>query len=462
VPSLTKTYSYAGIKYANPHAPTQIADGVSTTTFVYDNNGNVTQKTTDGTTTTYVWDYANRLTALGVLGATTTYGYDAFGTRVLQTGTSTTTIYPFKWYSVASSTGSGAKFATTTDYVFNGDSLVATIDQQTASGNATGTAKTRYIHPDHLGSTNVVTDESGALVQTVDFYPYGATRISVATSTNERRQYIGQFTDDSTLSYLQARYYDSSRGQFLSEDPSFLAIGDPTKLKQLTGRDQQAFLSDPQQVNSTSYSRDNPIVNKDPSGNAFGIDDALGFVGGGTVATAAYLVGSVVTQQPVTWGGTAGSFVTGGIIGWGAVNTPETLGVSNAISASITTGLIGGFYGNLTKQGVDLATGRQKNGLDYNDLEISTLTTAGTNGMLQKFVPDARIAGLTAGRGNMYATNRGLLTKAANSTISNISLSTGVKSAVSSQAVDLYRTVVGLLTQIVTTISQAPTQYKKN
>jgi uncharacterized protein RhaS with RHS repeats len=65
---------------------------VVTTTFAYDQNGNVTQKTTGGITTTYVWDYANRLIALGVGGATTTYGYDAFGARVLQTGTSTTTI----------------------------------------------------------------------------------------------------------------------------------------------------------------------------------------------------------------------------------------------------------------------------------------------------------------------------------------------------------------------------------
>jgi hypothetical protein len=54
--------------------------------------------------------------------ATTTYAYDAFGQRVLQTGTTTTYLYPFKWYSVASSTGSGAKFATSTDYVFHGDS----------------------------------------------------------------------------------------------------------------------------------------------------------------------------------------------------------------------------------------------------------------------------------------------------------------------------------------------------
>ena len=134
-------YTYSGIGYANPDAPTQIANGLSTTTFTYDNNGNVTQKTVDGTTTTYVYDYANRLTALGVLGATTTYAYDWAGNRVAQTGTSTTYLYPFKWYSIASSTGTGAKFATTTDYAFNGDSLVATVDQQTASGNALSSRK---------------------------------------------------------------------------------------------------------------------------------------------------------------------------------------------------------------------------------------------------------------------------------------------------------------------------------
>src|SRR6516225_1003767 len=106
------SYSYAGIEYVNPDAVTQIANGLSTSTFAYDNDGNLVQKTTDGTTTTYVYDYANRLIALGVGGATTTFGYDAFGTRVLQTGTSTTNLYPFKWVFVASSTGSGAQYAT--------------------------------------------------------------------------------------------------------------------------------------------------------------------------------------------------------------------------------------------------------------------------------------------------------------------------------------------------------------
>ena len=74
------------------------------------------------------------------------------------------------------------------------------------------------------------------------------------------------------------------------------------------------------------------------------------------------------------WADLSGAAVTGGIIGWGAVNTPEPLGASNAISASIITGLIGGYYGNLTKQEIDIATGKQKGGLNYNDLEISGLT----------------------------------------------------------------------------------------
>jgi RHS repeat-associated protein len=250
------------IGYANPDAVTQIANGLSTTTFTYDNNGNVTQKTVDGTTTTYVYDYANRLIALGSQGATTTYGYDAFGSRVFQTTSTTTTLYPFKWYSVASSTGSGAKYATTTEYVFNGDSLVSTVDQQTASGAATGTAQTRYIHPDHLGSTNVVTNASGTVVQTLDYYPYGATRISTNTGgADSARKYIGQFTDASNLDYLNARYYDSSRGQFLTEDPEF--------------RGTNQILSDPQSVNAYSYSNDNPISKSESNGRVAQLFEAL-------------------------------------------------------------------------------------------------------------------------------------------------------------------------------------------
>jgi RHS repeat-associated protein len=55
---------------------------------------------------------------------------------------------------------------------------------------------------------------------------------------------------------LQARYYDGSKGEFLSEDPVFL--GDP----------KQQTLTDPQSLNSYSYADDNPITKSDPTGQA--------------------------------------------------------------------------------------------------------------------------------------------------------------------------------------------------
>src|SRR5215467_4030328 len=210
VPETPGGYSSGRMAYADPDAVTQIANGLSTSTFAYDNDGNVVQKTTDGTSTTYVYDYANRLIALGVGGATTTYGYDAFGARVYQiASTAATTTYPFKFFSIASTTKSSTNFATSTEYVFNGDTLLATVDQAFRNGAATGTAQTRYIHPDHLGSTNVVTNASGTVVQSLDFYPYGATRINSSVGgADSARKYIGQFADSSGLDYLNARYYE--------------------------------------------------------------------------------------------------------------------------------------------------------------------------------------------------------------------------------------------------------------
>jgi len=51
---------------------------------------------------------------------------------------------------------------------------------------------------------NVVTNENDPLVQTLDYYPYGATRLSVVTSTNEKRKY-NQFSDDPSLGAISAQ-----------------------------------------------------------------------------------------------------------------------------------------------------------------------------------------------------------------------------------------------------------------
>jgi RHS repeat-associated protein len=116
----------------------------------------------------------------------------------------------------------------------------------------------RYVHTDQLSGSNAVTNSNGYVEEVSDFYPFGTSRMDTKyTSFNEPRKYAGTIHDDSTsLDYMSARYYNSSRGQFISEDPLAVAIGDANKLQQITGKSQQAFLADPQQLNSYGYARD--------------------------------------------------------------------------------------------------------------------------------------------------------------------------------------------------------------
>jgi len=58
------------MSYANPHVLTQLSNGLSTTTYAYDNNGNLISSGNGTATTTYSYDYANRLIALFAGGAT--------------------------------------------------------------------------------------------------------------------------------------------------------------------------------------------------------------------------------------------------------------------------------------------------------------------------------------------------------------------------------------------------------
>ncbi len=175
--------------------------------------------------------------------STTTYGYDHNDQRVIKTVDSVSTIYPNSYYSVEG--------ATSTKYIYAGNELVAYVE---ADGVAT---TTHYVHPDHLGSTQVVTDESGAVELTKDYYPFGSSRVDSGDASLSRG-YIGQFEDGDDMSYLNARYYKSDRGQFMSQDPVFWEIGQTAEGK--------AVLSNPQAQNSYSYAGNNPITNKDPGG----------------------------------------------------------------------------------------------------------------------------------------------------------------------------------------------------
>jgi len=228
------SYTYAETSYANPHAVTAIGG----TSLAYDNNGNLTSFGTNS----YTWDFRNRMTSTVNGGGTTNYYYDHTEQRVKKTAGGETTIFPNQYWDKAG--------ATTTRHIYDDKGgLIATIE---GNGQATSTY---YIHTDHLGGTNVVTDSSTQVVEVTDYLPFGKINTNEApTGVKTDRKFTSHIYDESAdLNYMNARYQDGNIGRFLSQDPS--SRDDPEK-----------FLVDPQQFNFYSYGRNNPIRFYDPNG----------------------------------------------------------------------------------------------------------------------------------------------------------------------------------------------------
>jgi RHS repeat-associated protein len=247
------TYLYTDTGYSNPHAVTNIGG----TSYIYDNNGNLTN---DGTWT-HSWDYRNRLTSSTDGTATSSYEYDSNNQRIKLLEGTDTTIYPTGDYEVKNG---DVKISLNL-----GESLVATDDNGTIN----------HVHTDHLGGTNITTDTLGVITQTLDYYPYGDTRIDVGTD-NETKQFTGYIKDSVTgLNYAGARYYAGKTGRFISQDPANLRLGinEKTELGKI--------LTNPQLLNTYSYAGNDPVNNTDDNGelslraaltNPFAIPASLG------------------------------------------------------------------------------------------------------------------------------------------------------------------------------------------
>jgi RHS repeat-associated protein len=127
------------------------------------------------------------------------------------------------------------------EYVFFNDQRIA---RRTASGTL------YYFFSDHLGSSRIVTDSAGTVVEDSDFYPFGGERVVVDTLSNNYK-FTGHERDgESGLDYFIARHYAFSLGRFLQPDAPFA--------------DQRP--SDPQTWNLYSYVSNKPLAHVDPTG----------------------------------------------------------------------------------------------------------------------------------------------------------------------------------------------------
>jgi RHS repeat-associated protein len=126
-----------------------------------------------------------------------------------------------------------------------------------------------YYFADHLGSSRVVTNATGTILDDSDFYPFGGERIVAAGSGNTYK-FTGKERDpESSLDYFVARYYSSGYGRFLSPDEftggpvDAFSSSDPLPPGPLP----YAVISNPQSLNKYTYTWNNPLRFTDPDGH---------------------------------------------------------------------------------------------------------------------------------------------------------------------------------------------------
>jgi RHS repeat-associated protein len=113
-----------------------------------------------------------------------------------------------------------------------------------------------YYLSDHLGSSNVVANSLGEVLDESDFYPFGG-ELQITNSLPNHYKFTGKERDTETGNdYFGARYYASSMGRFMS--PDWSAKVEPVPYSKL---------DDPQHLNLYAYVQDHPLTMTDPDGH---------------------------------------------------------------------------------------------------------------------------------------------------------------------------------------------------
>jgi RHS repeat-associated protein len=313
--------------------------------FAYFDNANITSETG----WTYIYDLSNQL--IRVLQGSTQvaeYTYNGAGQRIKKVAGGVTTIFhhDLRGHLIAETNQSGQMLA---EYVYLGDQLLAMIKPG---------ENVYYFHNDHLGTPQVLTDDTGAVAWKAVYTPFGEAVPSIQTVENPFR-FPGQYYDQETgLHYNYFRYYNPQTGRYITPDPIGLEGG----------------------VNLFAYVQNNPMNRVDPSG--------LWTISFGTTLMGAMGLGG--------WGGTFFNFGHD-------PSSDLSSGWSFSITGTVGGGVVAGIGG-----GLGVAVSGSPNARNVQQL-LGTFYEGGTGfgrtgiGYFQS--PDGCIKGGTLGmriRGKMY------------------------------------------------------------
>jgi RHS repeat-associated protein len=227
-----------------------VSKGETDFTYTYDVNGNLIQ---ENKSRYFEWNHSDQLRSFRTQAGTSEpsvyahYLYDAAGERVKklvrkQGGEIEVTVYIDGLFEYHRTVQGSSTHENNSLHVMDGQSRIALVrvgkpfpDDQTPAVK---------VHlGDHLGSSNVVVDDAGELINREEYTPYGET--SFGSFAKKRYRFTGKERDEeSGLNYHSARYYSPWLVRWMSCDPLGPVDG----------------------VNLYQYVRSNPIRFNDPTG----------------------------------------------------------------------------------------------------------------------------------------------------------------------------------------------------
>ncbi len=253
----TSNYTYAGPR---PHAPTEVDDTVplqqkpNTRALTYDADGNQVQwvkQKDDKRVVTF--DEENRISFVQENGLEQSEVlYDGAGQRAVKQANGVDQVAYFG----PNLTLRDGLFSTKN--IFAGSTRIAS----RLDPDNDGDGPVLYFHDDHLGSTNFLTDSQQNLQAHEEYFPSGELWID-ETSDPQHTQapylFTGKELDTETnLYYFGARYYDPRLSVWVSPDPILDSL--------MHGAGVAGGVYTPSDLGVYSYSRNNPILLRDPNG----------------------------------------------------------------------------------------------------------------------------------------------------------------------------------------------------
>ena len=242
--------------HSQPHAVRKVGTNI----YCYDANGNMVSRS-GATVSISTFNFPLTITQAGGNSSTFSYGAERnrYRTIAVDGGVSEDKLEIGGGAFERVTSGTSIQYR---HHVLVNDKAVAIVTRNatTAAPTTLTSAKSLYLHHDHLGSLDAISDESNAIVLRTTFDAWGKRRGSNWTGTPSaadkaaiaaatRKGYTGhQQLDNLDLVHMNGRVYDPVIARFLSADP---IVQDPYH--------SQAF-------NRYSYVWNNPLNATDPTG----------------------------------------------------------------------------------------------------------------------------------------------------------------------------------------------------